>query len=745
MNDTPSGARMRWIRRAWSLLPGLPELVPTQLTMVIVLIPLCLYRWSLAQVYDADAGLVDMSGGELQFWMPVGLIAALALRWAPRRMKFGLQVVFQLLCFVLVALNGFELAFFGIFGTRIDWDALGFLLGDIENVAPVALSELQAVQVVAAIGLLVLCLLPLAARVRRDPPWGMLVGIPALSIALWIAHYGRATQRGPLKELQPSLEELLYWDGLDRLGDTTIAPQVSDVQERVVRPTGADRPNIVLILLESVGWQATSFGGQYATTPNLAQFAEGGLVADHMYSVVPHTSKALVTTMCGDWPLLRSEIGESRAGGQPGRCLPELLRDLGYATGFFQTANEAFESRTELIHRFGFQFFRGRDSLLASPKSAGYAKANYFGLEDRAMLQPGIDWATRQKEPFFAAYLTLATHHDYGVLPDWTYPAIAGKSGRELHYLNNIRYSDDFLKRLVAGYAEQGLAENTVFVVLGDHGEAFGQHSRFVHDMVIYDEGLHIPLVMWGPGVPRGTIDGNRQQIDVLPTLIQLAGGTLSGSVRGSTLLGPAPDRILHHSCWRSHRCLAERDMAGVKLIDLYGDGPMQLFNTADDPLEVNNLAGTLMDKGARRTELRDWRASVNGRYDELEERWVNHDQRPDASPAQHHWSGMDMVRCGMDQAYAVPGQTFWVTCSWRPDAPLRSSWPLYVRFGGAVTTVRPLLNVWPTWKWRPGWSVDDSFPVLVPAEATAGEMPIEVSWDDVDWATVGVMPVVLD
>lgn len=98
------------------------------LTLVIVLTPLCLYRWVLARVYDADVELIDMSGGELQFWLPVGLVAAVVIRWAPQRAKFPLQALFQVLCFVFMALNGFELAFYGVFGTRIDWDALDFLL-----------------------------------------------------------------------------------------------------------------------------------------------------------------------------------------------------------------------------------------------------------------------------------------------------------------------------------------------------------------------------------------------------------------------------------------------------------------------------------------------------------------------------------------------------------------------------------------------------------------------------------------
>lgn len=728
------------LRALLSALPSLPELVPTQLTILLVTLPLCGYRWMVGRIYDEKAAIWGLSTGELQFWLPVGLVSALVIALAPQRAKRPLQAVFHGLCFILMGMSGAELAFFAVTGSRVDWDALGFLLGDLQNVLPVALSEVKGQHVLAGVTSLILCFGPMVIRPKSRSRWGLLVAVPALALAIWLGNGGRRGLRPPMKELQPSLAEQLWWDGLDRMGDTTLPPTPEDVRPRTVSASAPAGPNFVLILLESVGWQTTSFGGQFETTPNLKRFAATGLTSDHMYAVVPHTSKALVSTMCGDWPMLRTDIGESRPGGIPGRCLPDLLRDLGYSTAFFQTANEHFESRTELINQFGFQFFRARASLLAAPTAKRFATVNYFGLEDRAMLAPSMDWVTRQTTPFFAAYLTLATHHDYGVIPNWNYTAIGGRSGKELHYLNNIKYTDDFVNRLVTAYGKAGLADNTVFVVLGDHGEAFGQHQRFIHDMVIHDEGLHIPLVIWGPGIPTGQIEGDRQQVDVLPTIVELAGGTLKGSVRGSSLLAPAPERSLHHSCWRSHRCLAERTAAGVKTIDLYNDGPMQVFNILDDPMERKNLANDVESKEAIRVELRSWRDRVNGRYDEMLARWRASMQEPDARPAVHSWPSMDMMGCVTEQGWAVPGQTFWVDCSWRMPREVQASLRVFVRFGGKTRTVRPLAGVWPTWKWIPGWTVSDSVPVRVPDDALEGELPIEMSWDDQDWVTVGKM-----
>ncbi len=66
-------------------------------------------------------------------------------------------------------------------------------------------------------------------------------------------------------------------------------------------------------------------------------------------------------------------------------------------------------------------------------------------------------------------------------------------------YLNSVRNQDFFLKNLFEQYKELGLYEDTVFVLVGDHGEAFGEHGRFQHDNAIYEEGIKVPLIIHDP------------------------------------------------------------------------------------------------------------------------------------------------------------------------------------------------------------------------------------------------------
>ena len=91
----------------------------------------------------------------------------------------------------------------------------------------------------------------------------------------------------------------------------------------------------------------------------------------------------------------------------------------------------------------------------------------------------------------FAFYLTSAAHHDYRVPSHVPLQRFAEDEKRN-RYLNAVAYQDGFLGRLLDVYRQEGVAERTLFVVIGDHGEAFGEHGRTLHDHVIYDEAKRV-------------------------------------------------------------------------------------------------------------------------------------------------------------------------------------------------------------------------------------------------------------
>lgn len=728
--------------RATRMVPGLPELGPMVLAGLWAFAWLVVLRHAVAAAADADftpAERWKVHLGELQFWCGWVLASAVLVRWTPAGLRRGVQALYHLLTAVALMLSGLELLFFAVTGARADFEVIGFFIEDASSVLMLLGAEAKPVHAWAALGMALGCLAPFAWRPRSEA-WPWRLGVLALAWPLlWWGTQGRPSLLRPLRELVPSLAETLWFDGLERLGEERLPPAPAEVQPRRIATRPAGRPpHVVVVVLESVGARGTSlFVPELQNTPVLEKMASEGLWADQAYAVVPHTSKALVSILCGDWPFLMRTIREARPGGLPNRCLPELLEDLGYRTAFFQPAVEDYEDRVDLVHHLGFDRFRARDSL----DGTRMTEVNYFGWEDRAMLAPGMRWAVAAPDqPHLSVFLTLVSHHDYRVPPSFPRRPYPGQPGRRDDWLNAIRYGDAFLGELVDRYREAGLLENTVFVVLGDHGEAFGEHGLSLHDMVMYEEGLHVPLVIWGPplGGRTGRIEGLRQNVDVLPTVLELVGATISGPpTAGYSLLGPVPpDRVLYHSSWRSYRAMARRQ--GVhKLIERFHDGPPLVFDLVADPEERRSVASVPGEAtvAAWGEDLRRWRSKVNGRYDEARARWIAENQRPDDRPARATWDGkLDLVDCRALTPRVVAGESAWVRCDWRPRGSLRSSWRLQVRltgaFGARETTWLPRAGDWPTWKWPARWSVTDDFRIQVPRGAKSGPATVAVRWE---------------
>jgi arylsulfatase A-like enzyme len=734
----------RALRSAWTWLrPDQGEVRSFALMGLAALLVLASYRTYIALDLLPRATAKDLlwiQVGEFEFWTTWAVSWALVSRAVRSWVDLPVRILYHLVSATLVILGILDLHFFLVTGSRSDLESVLYGLENFSRVWPVVTSEVQPLHFAGLAGVAALALAPLLLRARRvpSPVLGATFVLLGTSIA-WIEPRGRTKPAKAVREMQLGLVEMMWLDAMEALGDYTLPPDEADlVPLQIEGVEGAARPNVVLVLLESVGYRRTTLGTpELAITPNLLRLAENGLTAPEAWTVVPHTSKALVATLCGHWPRLSSPVREAFPGGLPGRCLPELLSELGYRSAWFQTARESFEDRLDLAHNFGFGSFRHRDTL----QTGRWETNSYFGIDDRAMLQPGIAWSAEQPgRPFFAAYLTLASHHNYkipksGKDTDWP-----GATGRLDQYLDAVNYVDDFLGRLVRGYEAAGLMDNTVFVVMGDHGEGFAEHGRNQHDLVIWEEGLRVPLVLYGPGVlgRTGAIEGPRYQLDVLPTVLELAGARVTqGRLPGTSLLAPVdPGRVLQHHCWRAHQCMASRS-GDTKFIDHYRSLEPQVFDLSEDPLEKESIAASLQpaDIDRYRKELRDWRARVMGRYDVLEARWKAELSMADDRPAVATWDGaVSLLGCTLQSpGPLIPGDAAWVQCRWRAEEPLTENWEMQVRMKAGKRKLdeewTPAHGEYPTWEWPVGPAITDTFRIHVPSAVPKGTGDIEVGW----------------
>ena len=182
-------------------------------------------------------------------------------------------------------------------------------------------------------------------------------------------------------------------------------------------------------------------------------------------------------------------------------------------------------------------------------------------------------------------------------------------------YDEKIQRTDAKFKRFLDEYAKLGLADKTIFVLTSDHGTEFYEHRRFDHGFTLYQELVHVPLIIHLPdGDSETKIDERVSSIDVMPTILDLLDIKLSDKtekqLRGESLVpimkGKKASRdVIAETNYREYtykRSITTPD--GWKLIYTLELRARELYNLNDDPGELNNLVEKNPEK-ARELEIR--------------------------------------------------------------------------------------------------------------------------------------------
>ena len=359
-----------------------------------------------------------------------------------------------------------------------------------------------------------------------------------------------------------------------------------------------ERPNVIVVVLESTRYDKTSLSGgeEVASTPNLEALASEGLVAHRTRAVLPHTTKSLFSILCGRFPTMQKRVVEVSSDLRV-QCLPSMLSEAGYSTIFMQSSWGTFEWRPRLVHRLGYESFKAWEDVQG--QSLGY-----LASDDESLVKPfgaWLDEVDAGNKPFLATFLTSATHHPYRLSRRANKRAKKDKLKRksqEDRYLRLIEAEDKMLGGLLKELETRGLRDNTYVVVVGDHGEGFGEKGVKQHDNNFYEEGLRVPLVITGPGIDHYEVPGNASLIDVTPTLLGLLGipvddgakAAVEGfDLRADDFPGDSPRWF---SCWFEMRCrgfvIGDRKVVYEPQSD-----ETWYFDLSEDPEENEPLALT--------------------------------------------------------------------------------------------------------------------------------------------------------
>ncbi|MEA2693431.1 MAG: choline-sulfatase, partial [Acidobacteriota bacterium] len=402
------------------------------------------------------------------------------------------------------------------------------------------------------------------------------------------------------------------------------------------RADRARRPNILFILVDTLRRDhLTPYGYSRDTSPEIARWiAKPGMVVEDAYSQAPWTLPSVVSLMTGREPgeILGSDLATF---GIPTELTPmaERLAKLGYRTGGF-IANP-------VLH-VGAGFERGFSTFYAPPADVEWIRRHADSLNEHA-----LPWLrAHQDRPFFAYVHYVDPHDPYDnpeivdgkspFLPNydgpvrggWVHDVYSGYStlpdpARDLPqiqalYDSEVHYVDRHVGQLLATLSPEVLA-NTLIVFTADHGEEHDDHGGWKHGQTLYEEQVHVPLLLrWDGHVPAGRrLTGTVRLLDLLPTLMTAAGGTGDPTWEGIDLLpaatgkGALPERAAFTQSLAGMPLRAAAVLRRHKLIlynplepftpknvleehlwkvDLARLKPVELYDLTRDPKEKENL-----------------------------------------------------------------------------------------------------------------------------------------------------------
>ena len=394
------------------------------------------------------------------------------------------------------------------------------------------------------------------------------------------------------------------------------------------------KPNIVLLAIDSLRADHLScYGYSRPTSPHIDAFARSGALCESFFPPALPTHPSFTSLYTGQHPIRHGIVSHGGAAklASDTPVLPQVLMKAGYTTCALDNL-----MRERLWFGKGYEYYidPGQKRILSLCVTAE-------DLNHRA-----IPWIREHRdEPFFLFMHYWDPHAPYAPPPryqslfydgdpyaadnhslDAFWPTPLGRLARdtwlstpegvitdaayvEALYDREIRHVDDGIGELVDAIDQLGLAENTLIVVVGDHGESMTEHGIFFDHHGLYEPTLRIPFIARWPGrIGSGErLPQLLQNHDVAPTLLQAAGvpvpRTMDGQsfwplLTGETTTGGRDDVISLECTLQAKWCLRTREHKFIlaRQPDIYGSPLRELYDLRNDPRELHNLADEAPD-----------------------------------------------------------------------------------------------------------------------------------------------------
>ena len=387
------------------------------------------------------------------------------------------------------------------------------------------------------------------------------------------------------------------------------------------------RPNIVLFGIDSLHAKHLScYGYHRLTSPHIDRFAEGGTLFENTFSPHVPTTSAYASMLTGMDCFGTQVVALRHKGGLPTtiQTLPEILKTAGYNTSCvgFSGNPSARGFDTYLDYEGWGSWNEGR-----SPKAQNLNNVTL----------PELERLSAAEEPFFLFLRHMDPHAPYlppepfermfyhgnetdpantsmqavmnfkpfkDFFASWMPPGISDKDYVIAQYDGAIAYMDACIQQLLTALENKGILDNTIVIMNGDHGETLYEHDCWFDHHGLYDNVLHVPLIIRYPEkIPAGKrVAGFNQHKDLLPTILELAdipdpthtlnGRSLLPLIQDDWASNDSEFYITECTWMRKHGWRTPEWKLIIALEpDFHFKPELELYDLIHDPDEVRNVA----------------------------------------------------------------------------------------------------------------------------------------------------------
>ncbi|PWA13327.1 hypothetical protein DCC39_00060 [Pueribacillus theae] len=213
---------------------------------------------------------------------------------------------------------------------------------------------------------------------------------------------------------------------------------------------------------------------------------------------------------------------------------PNQLKESGYYSAVFHANNKSFWNRDVMYDSLGYDHFYDVDSYsVTEENSIGW------GLKDGPFFEQSIEYLKHMPKPFYSKFITLTNHFPFTleeedqIIPPWT-----SSSGTLNRYFTTVRYTDEAVKNFFERLKEEGLYEDSIFILYGDHYGISENHNKAMsqylgREITPFESAQlqKVPLIIHIPGQKGKVIETVGGQIDLKPTIFNLLGIDLKDDI----------------------------------------------------------------------------------------------------------------------------------------------------------------------------------------------------------------------